>query len=313
MIELVPPPPLGLHQDIPFEEYKQWDALNASTLALGHKGSPMHMKAGRDGTMDSETRARKFGLAVHVKLLEPKRFAEVYRVPGRCTATIVSGKRKGEQCGNWANRQVDEQWLCGVHAPRDWPEAGNVLTTDELHQIESIHTAVLNHDIIRLLRQHGGHEVSAMWSLEGIPSKSRFDKLIQASTCPTTVVDIKKTQVLGGTEEAWPYSVSTYKYDIQAAFYCDAVAQLLGEEPNVVWIVVEEKPPHAVSVFPVDDLTIEIGRDRYKRQVARFKECEAEDFWPGPCYDVAEGRYQMRPSGLPQREKNQYLQRSGAL
>jgi len=70
-------PPIGLYHDIPFDTYKAWPALNASTLVHGRTNME-HLKEAIDGHMGMDSKDLAFGRAFHCRLLEPHLYHERY-------------------------------------------------------------------------------------------------------------------------------------------------------------------------------------------------------------------------------------------
>jgi hypothetical protein len=120
------------------------------------------------------------------------------------------------------------------------------------------------------------------FDLEGDLCKARLDKLIDGSDkWPKTVVDLKKVQRGGATDAAIETACRTYRYDVQAAWYVDAVEKLTGEKPVFVWVFVEEKFPYDVNVRQADAATLALGRAEYRHCLAIKRRCEATGHWPG--------------------------------
>src|SRR5688572_27676231 len=89
----------GIHYDLSFADYARIPALNSSVLKWGHppSGSMLHLKAAIDGEIETEdSRDRKFGRALHVRLLEPDRYRSEILIAGECGAI----KKSGQRCTN---------------------------------------------------------------------------------------------------------------------------------------------------------------------------------------------------------------------
>lgn len=73
-------------------------------------------------------------------------------------------------------------------------------------------------------------------------------------------------------------------YHAQLAWYLDAVAYSgLGTPAEAFIIAVESKRPHPVTVMPLTDRAIDLGRRACRLWLERLIACEAFDRWPGYC------------------------------
>lgn len=280
-------PPAGIYPGVAFDQYRAWPAVNASVLKHGYYASPLHMRAAMDGvygTADSE--ARKFGRAVHCRLLEPERFKTSFLIAGTCCEPLKTGPRKGQPCGKQASHYLDGKWFCGTHATMEAATPGDYISQDEAARIEAIVGAVQRHKVVKLIRQHGGCEVSLVWSLYGVPCKARLDKLITGANCPDTIIDVKKCQAGSATEDAIQKSVRDYAWDMQASWYVDGVAAVLGKAPTFLWLFVEDSPPHDVVVVRASGSMLALGRAKYRRAIERYTWCLRANYWPGYADDI---------------------------
>ena len=159
---------------------------------------------------------------------------------------------------------------------------------------------------VQIIRAHGGYETSVVFELEGIQCKCRLDKYLpevpleNGETMPF-ILDLKKVQVGGASPQQFSKSVARYNYDIQAAWYSDAVEQLTGKVPSFCWILVEDGYPHGVNVLACRTDTIRAGRARYQKLLGLYKECRERDEWPG----YARG---IQWCGLPEYLETKYLE-----
>lgn len=296
-------PAAGFH-DVPMEKYQSWKAINAGTLKWADK-SMEHVKACLDGELDRDpTAALRFGRAIHAALLEPSVFRSQFVVASSCNATLKSGARKGSRCGKVSKFRSPStnQWFCGTHVdsgPTDCIEPDDFVSESDQEHIRAIRDKVMTHNVVKLLRQHGGFETSILWEYNGVPCKSRLDKFISGESMPLSIVDLKKVQLGGGDDESFSRSVSTYGYDIAAAYYCDAVEFVLGKKPAFIWVVIEDKPPYAVNVIQADRETLDIGRYRYQSYFAELIRSRESGVWAGYTRDIHTG-------GLPTWDRKKY-------
>jgi hypothetical protein len=294
------PPGLGIHEGYSFGLYRDWPLLSQSTLKWALL-SPQHLKAAIDGLMDlPDSAALRFGRALHCRILEPERFKTNWKISDGCCMALKSGAKKGQPCGCEAKYYLDDNgkdcWFCGKHSggiPVVEPE--DYVTHDQLDSIDAMWQGLREHAVLKLLRQHGGCEVSVVWECEGVRLKARLDKLIWGGAklksgreLPPTIVDLKKTRLGGGDLDRFSHSIRAYDYDMQAAFYVDAVKFHMPDKPapEFIWVAVEDELPHAVSVVRATNEAIEIGRAKYRAALAIYNRCRRTGEWPGYSNDI---------------------------
>lgn len=261
----------GVYSDVPFPEYRAWNAMNISTLKWGLK-SPKHLKAAIEGRLKfPDSPDRKLGRAIHCRLLEPERYKSEFQVAGKCQAVFKSGKNKGEKCGAPGKVQIDGEWLCGKHGPESEGDL-EILSIEEANRIERLNESVRQHPVIKLLRQQGGCEVSLCWEQEGLLMKGRLDKLIIREGFPPTIIDIKKVQVGRGDTHSVQAAIANYEYHVQAACYKCAVERLYGVSANFLWVFVEDDEPFDVNPVQAAGATLDLGLHQFKKLIAKCRE-----------------------------------------
>lgn len=283
-------PDVGIHHAIEFDDYKNWPVVNSGVLKFGML-SMKHMKSAMDGELDSDdTTSRKFGRAVHCRLLEPDLFDFRFQVSTPCCAVLKSGVNKGKQCGK-TSRYLDgnSNWFCGQHIPHDFDEPLELVTPDELSRIDRMIASVKKHDAVKLLRAHGGCEVSFIADVFGVRCKGRADKYIPGGSCPPTVVDIKKCQAGSISKAACEKSITNYGYHRQAAIYKLGLDAITGRDHHFVWVFIEDAPPFDVCVVHMDGETFAIGRHEVRLTLEKWKEAIDADEYPGVSNTIEQG------------------------
>ena len=292
MIDSALPSP-GIHYNVPFATYCEWKLMNASTLCHGRE-TMEHLKAALDGELDKgDTAALRFGRALHARLLEPEVYAQEWLVAGTCGGTMGNGPRKGERCGSPGKFITDDnEWRCGKHGV-DLEEPEQFIGSADGAKIERIAGKIREHAVVKLIRQHGGFEASIIWESQGVPLKTRVDKMITEGNCHPTIVDVKKVGAKRGSIDVFSRAILDYHYDLKAAMNVDAVKFHTGLECNFIWIVCEDSPPFSIGVYQIDPVTLELGRQSYKALLQSYKHALENDRWPGYCLDIKE-------AGLPE-------------
>ena len=288
MVDLPKP---GLHYGIPWEQYAAWPAVNQTALKILRNVTPYHCRAFLDGRYASEdSDDRRFGRAEHCFILEPETFAERFVLAEPCSTPLVSGKRTGQPCGG-SGRFLDMLgggWFCGTHKPEHAVEPEDYITSEQLDRIKASVRSLLDHKVIRLVRQHGGSEVSVIWERDGLPCKARLDKLVIDTACPDTILDLKKIRSGRGTDEHLQRSIRDWGYDIQAAWYIDSVEAVTGKRPCFAWIFFEDNEPFDVRPIWASRSMVQLGRRKLEAAWQTYKRCVEEDHWPGYCESIEE-------------------------
>jgi len=214
-------PPAGIYRDIPFADYAGWKAINSGIVKWGHV-SQRHMKAAFDGKIANEdTLSRKFGRAVHTRLLEPELFSERVLVSSPCSALLKSGDRKGERCGKAAGHRVQGgDWYCGTHKPDDAIQPEDFVTEAELQRIEAMATALHESPVTALLKAEGWSEASIVFKQDSLVLKGRLDRISQQAGM---LLDLKKMRLGYGTMEDCRRAIDRYSWMNQMRLYSQGV------------------------------------------------------------------------------------------
>ena len=295
-------PEPGIIEGASYEEYASWPAINASALKHGSELSPKHMR--QSVLSGTDTPARKFGRAVHCRLLEPDTFAKRFLIAKPCCQPLKSGERKGDPCGlSGGFMDDDENWYCGKHKPKDREVKTPVdfITQAEAAKIEEMAKAVYAHPSVALMRQHGGCEVSLVWDRDGLPCKARLDKLIDAESCPTTILDLKKVAAYNIDRPSLKSSIANYYYDAQAYWYRDGVKRVTGKDAHFVWLFAEDGPPYDVCPLRASPRWLETGRCRAESALQTYRLCLERGEWPGVASDIEDSeppKYLMQRYGI---------------
>ncbi len=157
----------------------------------------------------------------------------------------------------------------------------------ELEQIEAMAAAIRGHHLARhlLCRDDVQAEKSFFWrdGEYGIWRRSRLDALRLPGpgnmlTCPV-IADYKTADCADpGT---FARNAASYGYHMQQAQYSDAVAAVLGADPEFFFVVQEKKEPYLVSVVQLDEPSVAAGRRRNAEAMEIYRDCQAVDIWPG--------------------------------
>lgn len=221
-----------------------------------------------------QTRPMQVGSAIHAAILETEVFKREFMM-----LPEIKDRRQPEY------KQAVKQY--GV---------GNVFTGSDCNNIENIQDAVWNNkEAADLLSAEGYCELSGFVQdpETGIICRHRFDKYINDGEW---AVDVKKTQDV--REFKFARSIADYRYHVQDAFYIDQHEWLTGKKlRGMKFICVEEKYPHKVAVYYLDDVSRDIGRKQYRENLntyAEFIKAEKKPVNNEPAQIITLPEYIMR-------------------
>lgn len=216
---------------------------------------------------ETPTAALLFGSALHTAILEPIEFARKYVVAPEINRRTNAGKAEWDALLSdcYRNNQT-------------------LIDAEDRREIVRLKEAVYAHPSAALLLKHGRPEQTFAFRepITGAPCKMRPDWLDDTHGF---IVDIKTTDDASPT--GFAKSVWTYRYDVQAAFYLDGLAQLEGAmRPGFIFIAVEKKRPYNVGVYVATEEVINMGRKRYLPDLEKYVECRQYNTWPGYSNEV---------------------------
>ena len=118
-------------------------------------------------------------------------------------------------------------------------------------------------------------ETTLVWQDAGVTLRCRPDWI---TTDRAVILSLKTSH--NAEPEAFTRTLLNLGYDVQSAFEMAAVEALTGVAPKYVWVVVEADPPCAVSLVGPSPMLLELGRAKYQRACAIWRECMATGVWP---------------------------------
>ena len=251
-----------MYDDISFDEYKSWDAVNRSVLGAMAK-SPAHAYAmEHPAEPEADTAAKKIGRAVHSAILEPMAYLHEYLVVGDVDRRTKAGKETWKEALDLAEQKGLE-----------------ILSAKEGEQVQRISDMVWTYPpAIDWIDKITGTEVSLCWrdAKTGLTCKGRLDAWNRDKNL---VVDLKTTA--DASYNAFQASIVRYGYHQQAAFYLDGLEKLTHCRFRFVFLVVESAPPYAVAIYELNEESIELGRQELDEAMDQYEEAVEANHWPG--------------------------------
>lgn len=243
----------GFYHGVPNEDYHRSPGISKSGLDLINR-SPAHFKF---APARKPSAAMQIGTAIHSAILEPAIFERDYML-----LEDVHDKRKAEYKA--AVQQFGEN---------------NVLTSVEATKIKGMQEAIFaNQQANFLLNRMTYTELSCYArDFEGTLLKCRFD----AISIDGTALDLKKSR--DATSFGFSRSCNEYRYHVQHAFYSYVYQLATGLQLNgFIFLAVEDDAPHYSKLYQLDSDALEIGNYLMHKNLATYKDCLKEDYWPLP-------------------------------
>ena len=277
----------GVHLDFPETLYHERVIGMASKSLLDRLHiSPAHLRAYVDGdAVDDgsscddeesepaapadESKALRFGRALHTAILEPERFARAYTVApvfGDLRATDRTSKEDAK-----ANKIRRDEWRA-ANAGRE------ILTAADSARIGGMASALRKFQpLAGRVIDKGAHEVTLRWrdAETGIESRARLDVWHEASG---TVLDLKSTLDAGA--DSFARSIDRFRYDVQEAMYRDALDVLGLDVRRFLFLAQEKSPPYACALYELERESVALGRAELRVDFELYARCLETDTWP---------------------------------
>lgn len=244
------------------EKYDSMPGLRRSLLWEMNK-SPMHFKYA-ESHPEEDSDALRFGIATHMAILEPERYAEVYQVAPECDRRTKAGKALYE---DFRSRLEDWQEVI------TWEEADRIVAMKEAFYSDPNVADIIS----------GGFAPEQVYTWTdpetGELMKMKADMILTHNGNPF-LADYKTANKVTG--KSFERSVFDYGYDLQVGMYLEGYFQNTLEDAGFVFIAQEKTAPYACRVYICDQGLIEQGRTLYRRLLDQYHFCKERDFWPGP-------------------------------
>lgn len=246
---------IGIHPAMSSEEYHRTSPLSFTGFKEFMR-SPAHYRAYVDHPEES-TASQIKGQLTHCMLLEPKevekRFIHI----------------KGPMNRNPFKAQKEEAEALGLIPVGDttWRDA------------EGMREKLLKHPDVANMIKIGQKETSvfAPDPTTGVLRKCRPDIWLPAQGI---LGDLK--YVGDASQDGFLMMLRRMKWHIQSAWYLEVVSAAMRAPHNLfVHILVEEKYPHEVGCWALDDASLERASQTIQHHLKKFKHCQDTNTWPG--------------------------------
>lgn len=305
------------------EAYHNGAGVSKSGLDLVGR-SPAHYKAKYLDGIDevtSDTPAKRFGAAFHLRTLEPEIFEADYAIefnpstlPEGALSTADEIKERlashgAKKSGSKAEiterlRELEPEALFADDYRAAHAEAvkgRTLLSRADAEAIEKMALSVRQHPASAWLFGHSDQRVesSVYWNdpSTGVLVRCRPDLWLPSRR---VIVDLKKTR--DASLDAFMRDAHRFGYHRQAAQYLEGVSIATGEEYSTfVFVAVEDTPPYAVAVYVAGGEFLALGRREYRRNLDTYAACLKSGRWPG--YSEKAQTLDLPPWGYKQLEE----------
>lgn len=228
------------------------------------KKSPAHFKYAVDHPVE-QTSAMAFGSALHMAVLEPRRFLKEYAV-----ADFDARTKEG--------KALKQKYL---------DEGKILLSINQADQISGMMNAIEKHPYAKRLLK-GKHEVAHFWTDPETGEKCKCKTDCETDLVGTHyIVDLKSCS--SADTDEFVRDALNFGYFMQAAMYTDGVKYDTGNESVFVFVAVEKDPPYCVNVIQCgpDEIRLGMNGDKngeypgYRQLLDLYHECRIKNKWPG--------------------------------
>lgn len=275
-------PMIGLHHDLPIEQY------HGSGVGISKSGlddidrSPLHYYASHldpDRPKEAERTGRGLdGSLFHCALFEPDEFDKRYIIlpadaPGRPTEAMLNAAKPSE------NSIMRMRWWADFDAANN---GRTVITRDQGVMAWRMADSARRLPDIRTALSRGKSEVSAYWTDQatGELCRCRPDFVAEVGDDQAILIDGKSYSDASPADFA--RQIARMRYHVQDSYYSDGYQIAADiEVVGFVFVAVELAWPHAACAIALDDADRELGRKTYRRNLNTYAECRQSGQWPG--------------------------------
>lgn len=247
----------GIYNDLTNEAYHASEGLSSSDLKQLLK-SPSHWQAYKNGEK-KRTKAKDHGNLVHVLLLEPDKFKDLFHVGEFNTRRGKEYDRACEEAGERLVISIAEH------------EQGLRMVDSVLIQAKE------NEELAKSLE--GQKETSFYWIDEatGILCKVKPDILGERS-----ITDIKTAS--DASFDAFQRDMVEYLYFLSAPYYIEGVSRALPRSPPIEqfkFVVIEKTAPYPVAIYKLSPEALSMGAKLFRKSLNSYAEAISTEIWGG--------------------------------
>ena len=267
-------PEPGIYEDVPFEDYLEWDCPSQSLLSLFRNRDLCELDVlYRIMNPPKQTPQMELGHLLEAAVDDPDSLGANIR----CLPEDVK-VRRGKAWEQLRDRNPNITFLPQTEWQQHKEQVGALQAMAK--QVNLVAGGLLD---------GAKRQVSFVADLAFVGEsgetvthrvKGRLDYWI-----PKVILDLKSTYT--GGQRAVGRTMWDFAYDVQSALYTDAMNLLTGEEHKFLFIVCRTSPPYPVTIYDGHNTTemanqfLSIGRRSYQTYLERIAGCVREDRWRG--------------------------------
>lgn len=261
--------PLGVHDDMPYEEYEQLPAANISFLKEFAR-SPKHARIAY--LSSKSTDAMLLGSYIDSLVLTPHEHLERYVTMPDFTVGITNkdgSPSKNPRATSQYKKLVEEFEAKNI--------GRTVIPEEYQEKAKRIRESLfINNTARRLLQAKGRNQLTIVSKIEDIPVKCRIDMERESEGF---LVDLKTTR--DASYFGFSKSIRKFGYHHQASFYLRIAKQVGIAVDKFLVMAVENEPPHAVATYRISDNDLVAAENEWLTWLRQWSYCFNNNCWPG--------------------------------
>lgn len=234
----------------------------------------------RRGYSPKDTDATDYGSMIDCRVLDSKRFSEVYVVAPE--TYLADGRKRGDP-------QIEKPWNRNATACKEWEASQNgkiVIKTEERDECETAFQRLISDVQIAAVLRDSDKQVMAVAEYHDratdivVSVKILIDILPTLSSSYAKMLFDLKTSV-SADPALWPKFVFQRGYHWQAAMYLDVYTAATGEDRLEFGHIVQENySPFECSKMVLSQEFMLLGRESYVGALRKYCQCLATGEWP---------------------------------
>ena len=267
---------IGIHENVPFALYNEFDAIRSSQLKMLLDGPPADLKYALDNPDDKRSEALLEGEIIHGLSFEPDTIDQRFvfeKVPLRDKTKL---EKNGGSKETWDALKLEAQ------------TKGMQIVPHEMYaRSMAIAEQIRLHPHWKNIQDFGQKELTLVAEIRGVLCKVRFDALLYGNTLGGIVFDLKTMRdkaTLRNIERA----VTDYKYHFSAAMYLEVGKALGLDLRGFSWIWAEKTPPYNIRITAANSAMLERGKYEFYNALDLFKKCCESGEWSSYSEEIEE-------------------------
>lgn len=269
------------HEMLTNAEYHAHPAVGASALECFRESRRTYFAryVAKTEPCPPPSAAMQLGTLVHLRLLEPDKFAGAVAEP--YPELAPDGKK-------WLRREGSDhqkQWQAEVEKRRGLIAC----EPDELARVEKIVAAIRENEYAsRLLAQEGESEFTIFWTdkTTGLECKCRVDYMPTAILSDPELVAVDLKTAADPSPQAYASALVHLGYHRKLRHYQAGLNAYVGKQQNFVHIAAGTSSPFIVAIYDIDDRDARdgfpLGQEQRGRMLRNLKDCIDSNDWREP-------------------------------